>query len=493
MPAHTQETCLRCATCCLAHMIAYVTDDDLARWHAEQRADILSILEHSAPVWAGDRLVASSDGRHLSFCPFLMHDGRRGHCTIYETRPKACRHYEPGSSEICPLHHRRHGLSPSHLYGCKGRGTPLESAGHPVTSPGMPEAGIPMHTTDIRHMTPSELVCFLAGLGKETYRAGQITRWMYQRGVRTFDGMTNLSKHFREELASVAHIGVLRIDRILESKDGTKKILFILEDGLAVESVLIRERNHWTLCVSTQAGCGMGCAFCLTGAFGFKRNLLPGEIVDQIAMLKFSIPEGSDILNIVMMGMGEPLANYENTLKAVAIITGDTCLGFSKRRITVSTCGIVPMIGRLSKDTEVNLAVSLNAADNTTRSMLVPVNRTYPLEMLIDACRDYRMPRRRRITFEYVLIDGVNDSEYDARKLSALVAGVNCKFNLIPFNEFQDSSFKTPPGERVQSFRRVLVSHHFTAVVRMSKGGDIMAACGQLSGQLEDHTAKTIT
>ena len=338
---------------------------------------------------------------------------------------------------------------------------------------------------DLKNMTLDEIEIFISRFGKEKYRARQIIKWMYQYGITSFDEMTNLSKNFRSEIGTLARISFLTIEKIQESTDSTKKILFKLEDGNFIESVLIREKNHWTLCISTQAGCQMGCEFCLTGKYGFKRNLLASEIVDQITISRFNMPEGNNIKNIVMMGMGEPLANYKNVLKAINIITTDSGLGLSKRKITVSTCGIVPMIEQLGKDTVINLAVSLNASDNETRSYLMPINRMYPIEKLVEVCRLYPMPKRRRITFEYILIEGVNDAPEDAENLARLMRGVRCKFNLIPFNEFPESRFRTPSDERIDTFRKILIKHKYTAVIRKSKGRDILAACGQLRGQKE--------
>ncbi|MBN2567995.1 MAG: 23S rRNA (adenine(2503)-C(2))-methyltransferase RlmN [Deltaproteobacteria bacterium] len=335
---------------------------------------------------------------------------------------------------------------------------------------------------DLKNMTLDEIEKLISSQGKEKYRARQIMKWLYQHGATSFEEMTNISKKCRAELADIATISALPIEKEQQSEDGTKKFLFKLTDGHFIESVLIREKNHWTICVSTQVGCNMGCSFCLTGRYGLKRNLLPSEIVDQITRLRFNTIEGKDIKNIVMMGMGEPLANYDNVLKAIEIITTDACAAFSTRRITVSTCGIAPVIERLGRDSSVNLAVSLNAPDNATRSRIMPVNRKYPIETLIEACQRFPMPRRRRITFEYILINGVNDSDEQAEQLAALMRGARCKFNLIAFNEFPGSEFRTPPQKRIDSFRNILIKHNYTAVIRASKGRDILAACGQLRG-----------
>ncbi len=340
-----------------------------------------------------------------------------------------------------------------------------------------------MPTANLKDMPLEDLEAFVAEHGKEKYRARQIMKWIYQKGAISFDEMTNLSKDFRERMKGLARISALEIADTQTSSDGTIKILFRLEDGLHIEGVLIPGRNHWTQCVSTQAGCRMGCTFCLTGLSGFKRDLLPSEIADQVTRVRFTMREGTKIGNIVLMGMGEPLANYDNTLRAIRILTCDDGLAFSSRRITLSTCGIPPMILKLGEDVCVNLAVSLNAPDDKIRNALMPVNRKYPLAELIRACKDYPMPRRRRITFEYILIEGVNASPEDARKLVRLFRGMKCKFNLIPFNEFPGTPYRAPSRKAIEAFQKVLVDHHFTAVIRKSCGKDILAACGQLSGQ----------
>jgi 23S rRNA (adenine2503-C2)-methyltransferase len=339
---------------------------------------------------------------------------------------------------------------------------------------------------NLKDMSLEEIEVFISNFGKEKYRARQLMKWLYQLNAGSFGEMTNLSKAFRIQIQELARIADPEIERTQISKDGTKKILFRLEDGLFIESVLIPGKNHWTICVSTQAGCRMGCTFCMTGKQGFKRNLLPSEITGQITMLRTNMPEGDNIKNIVMMGMGEPLANYENTVKAIRIITSDFGFGFSNRKITVSTCGIAPMIGQLGKDICVNLAISLNAPDNKTRDMLMPINKTYPLKILLDACRNYPMPGRRMLTFEYILIAGINDSPEDARKLALLLKGIRCKLNLIAFNEFPGSTFRTPSEEKIKAFQHVLLNHHYTSIIRASKGSDILAACGQLSGQASE-------
>ena len=330
--------------------------------------------------------------------------------------------------------------------------------------------------------TLEEMEEFISSSGKEKYRARQIMKWLHQSGSLSFDDMTTLSRDFRQKLAAIARIHRPQVVKTLTSQDGTKKALLRLDDGLFVESVLIPGKSHWTICLSTQAGCAMDCKFCLTASQGFKRNLLPSEIAGQLIALKHETPEGVDIKNIVMMGMGEPLANYENTLKTINILTCDLGLGISNRKITVSTCGLAPQIVQLGKDICINLAVSLNAPNDETRNRLMPINKKYPMEVLLDACRQYPMPGRRLLTFEYILIDGVNSSVQDARKLAALLKGLRCKLNLIVFNEYPGTIFKSPAQKDVEAFQQVLLDRHFTTMVRKSKGSDILAACGQLSG-----------
>ncbi|MBP7765907.1 MAG: 23S rRNA (adenine(2503)-C(2))-methyltransferase RlmN [Deltaproteobacteria bacterium] len=329
-----------------------------------------------------------------------------------------------------------------------------------------------------------ELEDFIAASGKEKYRARQIMKWLHQSGCLSFEAMTTLARDFRQTLAGTARLYRPSIAKIQKSQDGTQKVLLALEDGHFIESVLIPGKNHWTLCISTQAGCAMGCSFCLTARQGFKRQLTPAEIAGQVVTIRQETPEGAAVGNIVLMGMGEPLANYDNTVKAIRILTSDFGLGFSSRRVTVSTCGLAPQIVQLGRDICINLAVSLNAHDDETRSRLMPVNRKYPLATLLEACRQYPMPGRRMLTYEYILIDGVNASRTDAQKLARLLADQRCKINLIAFNEYPGSPYKTPSPATIAAFQQVLLDRHFTAMLRKSKGSDILAACGQLSGSM---------
>ena len=278
-----------------------------------------------------------------------------------------------------------------------------------------------------------------------------------------------------------ARISHLDIAKELVSKDGTRKYLFTLRGGSLIEAVLIPERDHSTLCISSQVGCAMGCRFCLTSQQGFTRNLTAAEIIEQVIVVKRLIGETGRLTNIVLMGMGEPLANYDAVLKAMGNLIAPDGLNFSHRKVTLSTCGLVPAMERLGADIGVNLAVSLNAADDDTRTFLMPVNETYPLERLMEACRRFPLPHRRMITFEYILIDGVNDRDRDAHTLCSLLADMRAKINLIPFNPHPGSDMAPPVMEQILHFQEILLDHNFTAIIRKSKGRDILAACGQLS------------
>lgn len=342
---------------------------------------------------------------------------------------------------------------------------------------------------DLRDMSLSELSGWASSLSLESFRARQIFRWLWRSDVTSFDQMTDLQKELRQRLSELSYISSLRPEKIERSQDGTRKFLFALSDGNHIESVLIPEKGRYTLCLSSQAGCAMGCLFCLTGKGGFKRNLKTSEIVNQILAVQGALlPDeklsrssaSGGLTNLVFMGMGEPLANYENLIKSLQILLADEGCGFSSRRVTVSTCGLVPQMDRLGKDITLNLAVSLHAPDNETRSFLMPINRTYPLEVLIDACRRFPLPQRRMITFEYLLIYGVNDAPEQAQALARLLKNVRAKINLIPFNAYPGSEFKQPPPEKILAFQQILVKNHYTTMIRQSKGADISAACGQL-------------
>ncbi len=346
-----------------------------------------------------------------------------------------------------------------------------------------PETAATRERVDLKNLTEEELVAFLAGIGKERFRAGQILRWIYQRGVCDFDAMSDLSKELREELKSRAFISDWTPEAVEQSSDGTRKYLFRLADGETVEAVRIpMEGERATLCISSQVGCAMGCTFCLTGSFGLVRNLSAGEIVNQVCA---AVKDGP-VNNIVLMGMGEPLHNLDNVVRALQILYAPQGFAFSVRKVTLSTSGLVPQMEELGRRIRVNLAVSLNATTDAVRDVLMPVNRRWPLEKLMAACRDFPLQPRQRITFEYILIRDVNDSLADAKRLVKLLHGVKAKVNLIPYNEHEGSDFRAPAEETIEAFQTHLLDRNIVAIRRAGKGQDISAACGQLKGRLEE-------
>ncbi len=337
---------------------------------------------------------------------------------------------------------------------------------------------------DVAEMRLAELEQFLVSSGENRFHAGQIFRWVYKRGIPDFSLMSDLSKALRTRLAAELACSAPRIVDRDRSEDGTEK--FVLEVGAGakrrrIESVFIPDTPAMTFCISTQVGCAMGCAFCLTGKMGLVRNLTAGEIVGQVRVLAQSLSLLDTRFNIVLMGMGEPLHNYDETMKALAILSDPAGFAVSPRRITLSTVGLVPALDRLASEPFMpNLAISLHATTEEQRDRLVPLNRKYRIEDVIDACRRFPVKRRDRITFEYVLLEGVNDAPEDARRLVRLLAGIRAKVNLIPLNEAAGIAFARPSDARVDAFARVLADHHLTVSVRKSRGRDIRAACGQL-------------
>jgi len=350
--------------------------------------------------------------------------------------------------------------------------------------------------TNLLGLTPQALTDFFAGLGEKSFRAAQVLQWIHRFGVDDFEAMTNLSKPLRTKLADVAEVRgpEVALDRI--AADGTRKLLLRLADGNGIETVFIPEANRGTLCVSSQVGCTLNCAFCATGAQGFNRNLEAHEIIGQLwAMNRLLGPAAQGdrhISNVVMMGMGEPLLNFDNVIPAMQLMLDDNAYGLSKRRVTLSTAGMVPMIDKLRETLPVSLAVSLHATRDSLRNEIVPLNRKYPIAELLDACRRYidNQPHRR-ITLEYILLDGVNDSDQDARELAALLRDVPSKVNLIPYNPFPQGRFKRSPAARVNHFRQILMDAGYTTVTRRTRGDDIDAACGQLAGQVQDRTPRS--
>ena len=340
---------------------------------------------------------------------------------------------------------------------------------------------------DLRSLARAEVDELVHRLGEKPYRARQIFRWIHQKGAATLDEMSDLPVALRTRIG--AEVRLVSLERAEErrSADGTIKWTWRTIDGKLVESVYMPERSRKTLCVSTQAGCAVGCTFCMTGTMGLSRNLTSGEIVDQVARANrrlLELGEGSGarpLTNLVFMGMGEPLHNYDNVKAALEVLLSEDGPNFSNRHVTVSTAGIVPEMRRFGEETDVKLAVSLNATTDEVRTALMPLNRRWPLADLLAACRDFPMKKGRRITFEYVLLGGVNDTDEDARRLSRLVKGIPAKVNLIPYNENPGLGFRAPAPERVEAFRDLLVAANVTAVIRRNRGRDIAAACGQLA------------
>jgi len=349
---------------------------------------------------------------------------------------------------------------------------------------------------NLLNLDAARLAGFFAEIGEKPFRAKQLLRWMHQYGEADFSRMSDLAKPLREKLAASALIEAPRVVSDSTAADGTRKWLVDVGNGNAVESVFIPETNRGTLCVSSQAGCALDCKFCSTGRQGFNRNLTVAEIIGQLWIANKSlgaVPKGERVVsNVVMMGMGEPLANFDNVVTAMQLMLDDNAYGLSRRRVTLSTSGIVPAIDRLRDTCPVALAVSLHAPNDTLRDALVPINRKYPLSELLAACQRYldRAPRDF-ITFEYVMLDGVNDSAKHAQQLIDLVREVPCKFNLIPFNPFPNSGFKRSSPEVIRRFAEILIAAGLVVTTRKTRGDDIDAACGQLAGKVEDKTRRT--
>lgn len=344
------------------------------------------------------------------------------------------------------------------------------------------------------------LAAFFARHGEKPFRARQVLRWMHRSGQSDFEAMSDIAKSLREKLRTIASIVPPRVVADRLSDDGTRKFLFDVGGGNAVEAVFIPEDDRGTLCVSTQAGCALDCSFCSTGKQGFNRNLTVAEIVGQLWQARHALgayqatatsPERV-ISNVVLMGMGEPLANLENTVQALRLMLDDNAYGLSRRRVTVSTSGLVPAMDRLRDECPVALAVSLHAPSDCLRDELVPINRKYPLAELMAACQRYlEKAPRDFITFEYVMLDGVNDSDAHGEALLALTRQVPCKFNLIPFNPFPGSPYRRSPAQRIRRFADLLMAAGVVTTTRRTRGDDIDAACGQLAGQVLDRTKRT--
>jgi 23S rRNA (adenine2503-C2)-methyltransferase len=359
--------------------------------------------------------------------------------------------------------------------------------------------------TNLLDLDPAQLVAYCGELGEKPFRAKQLQRWIHQFGASDFDAMTDLAKSLREKLAGRAIVMAPDIISDHTSTDGTRKWLLDVGQGNAIETVFIPEENRGTLCISTQAGCAVNCRFCSTGKQGFNRNLTVGEIIGQLWMAEFELrrtkgieagPKGErQITNVVMMGMGEPLLNFGPTVTALKLMLDDNAYGLSRRRVTLSTSGVVPMIDKLSQECPVALAVSLHASNDALRDSLIPLNKKHPLSELMAACKRYlAFAPRDFVTFEYCMLDGVNDSDVHARELVALVQSgadgepVPCKFNLIPFNPFPESGLTRSKNPRIKAFAQILMDAGIVTTVRKTRGDDIDAACGQLAGEVQDRT-----
>ena len=333
---------------------------------------------------------------------------------------------------------------------------------------------------DLRDFSLHELEGMVRESGERTFRARQIMGWLWSRGAESFDSMHDLPAEFRGNLKQRFDIGSIARPHVARSSDGTRKLLIRLRDAEDIESVIIPTEGRTTLCISSQAGCAMGCGFCATARMGLHRNLAAGEILGQVMAARCELDPGETLTNYVFMGMGEPLANYPRLHRALTVMTSDWGLGISPRRITVSTVGLAPAMDRLLADFPVHLAVSLHATTDEVRDRIAPINKRFPLQVLIDACKALPIARRRRITFEYLMLDGVNDSSNDAHRLVKMLAPLRAKVNLIFFNPFPDAGFMPSSRERVEDFQAILHRGNLTATIRESRGRDIAAACGQL-------------
>ncbi|MGH8551223.1 MAG: 23S rRNA (adenine(2503)-C(2))-methyltransferase RlmN [Methylococcales bacterium] len=336
------------------------------------------------------------------------------------------------------------------------------------------------------------MAAFFAEMGEKRFRAPQVLKWIHQKGVTDFGAMSNLSKNLRHKLALRCEIRVPKIVFDRTARDGTRKWLLETDCGNRFETVFIPEEHRGTLCVSSQIGCVLDCSFCATARQGFNRNLRVAEIIGQVYLASAVLEENQRISNVVLMGMGEPLLNFDNVVSAMDLMMDDAAYGLSKRRVTLSTSGVVPAIVRLRDTIDVALAVSLHAPDDALRNQLVPINRKYPLDELLQASRDYAAGvKHRKITFEYVMLAGVNDSPEQARALVRLLSQVPCKINLIPFNPFPGSGYRCSDPEVIVQFQEILMSSGYITTVRKTRGEDIDAACGQLVGRVEDRTRRT--
>ncbi|MGM0593888.1 MAG: 23S rRNA (adenine(2503)-C(2))-methyltransferase RlmN [Pseudomonadota bacterium] len=346
-------------------------------------------------------------------------------------------------------------------------------------------------------LTRQDMEAFFAEMGEKAFRASQVMKWIYQSGVDDFDQMTNLSKALRERLKQVAEIRLPEVVQDMPASDGTRKWLLKVDDANHIEMVYIPDKERSTLCVSSQVGCTLACRFCSTARQGFNRNLSTAEIVGQVALATriIGLPENRGervITNVVLMGMGEPLLNFDSVVSATELMKDDLAFGISKRRVTLSTAGVVPALYELRERSDVSLAVSLHAPNDALRDELVPLNKKYPIRQLLDACKHYVEGKpHNRVTFEYVMLAGVNDSPEHARELVRILRGVPAKVNLIPFNPFPGSPYECSSLEAINAFRDVVMEAGIITVTRKTRGEDIAAACGQLAGKVQDRTRRS--
>jgi 23S rRNA (adenine2503-C2)-methyltransferase len=355
-----------------------------------------------------------------------------------------------------------------------------------IEGPSPSRYGVP----DLREMTLGELQRAIAETGESPYRARQVMRSLWVHDAASADAIREVPARLRQHLKQNFKISRASVSYVARARDGTRKLLLRLEDGAEIECVIIPTDDRTTLCISSQAGCAMACEFCATARMGLRRNLAAGEILGQIIAAKSECADAQHLTNYVFMGMGEPLANYERLCRALSIMTADWGMAISPRRITISTVGLVAMMGRLLSDFPVNLAVSLHATSDDLRDRLAPINRRYPLAELLGACRRLPLNRRSRITFEYVMLSGVNDSLEDARRLLRMVAPLKSKVNLIFFNPFEGAPFQPSPRARVEDFQAVLLQGNLTATIRESRGQEIAAACGQLYAERQTRSER---
>jgi 23S rRNA (adenine2503-C2)-methyltransferase len=348
-------------------------------------------------------------------------------------------------------------------------------------------------------MSRKELENFLQGLGEKPFRAVQLLKWIHQQGVTDFDAMTNISKTLRERLKEVAEIRPPVIRDVFDAADGCYKWIVTVESGSGVEMVYIPEAGRGTLCISSQAGCSLDCSFCATGKQGFNSDLTAAEIIGQLWLAKRELGGFGDradarpVTNVVMMGMGEPLLNFDNVMSAISLMMDDNAYGLSKRRVTISTSGVVPAMRKLKDYTDASLALSLHAPNDALRDQLVPLNRRYPIKEVISALKEYldALPDNRNATIEYILIAGVNDHRQHARELAELLRDVPCKINLIPYNPVDGIDYKRSSNSAISTFRRMLIEAGYTVTIRTTRGDEIGAACGQLVGQVDDRTRRS--